>query len=126
MNTQSRPRIFLPTGFDERAAAEVALKGWLSVQVELARGERYVLYFCDLTRLQQDMDEAIQQRKPCFTEPGLIIVPEVTMRAIQEAVQFLWEQGFFTSLKPDQGEEVAASIPASHQGLELTASSLRS
>jgi hypothetical protein len=102
MKTQSAPQILLPAGFDERAIVEITYKGWLSIQVELHEGERYALYFSDPIRLQQDMDEAVQQGKPCFAEPGLIIVPEVTLPAIQEAVQFLWKQGFFTELTPVQ------------------------
>jgi len=112
MTTQRIPQIILPAGFDERATAEIALKGWLSVQVELDDGERYGLYFSDVMRLQQDMDEAAQQGKPCFAEPGLIIVPEVTVQTIHDAVQFLWKQGFFTTLKPDQGEAIDATTTA--------------
>ena len=105
MKTQSGPWVIFPEGFDERAALETPLKGWLSVQVELADGCRYAVYFSDPIRLQQDVDEAVQSGKPCFAEPGLIIVPEVTVQTIQDAVQFLWKQGFFTSLS-------ALSVPA--------------
>jgi hypothetical protein len=106
MKTHRSLQILLPAGFDERATAEILLKGWLSVQVELEDGERYALYFSDPIRLQQDVDEATQEGKPCFAEPGLIIVPEVTVQAIQDAVQFLWKQGFFTALQPDRSAEV--------------------
>jgi hypothetical protein len=63
-------------------------------------------------RLQQDMDEAVHNGRPCFAEPGLIIVPEVTVETIQDAVQFLWKQGFFASLKTDHGEELSATTTA--------------
>jgi hypothetical protein len=99
MKTRSNPQVILPTGFDEQAAAEIPLKGWLSAQVELDDGHRYAVYFSDPIRLQQDVDEAVHEGKPCFAEPGLIIVPEVTMQAIEDAVQFLWKQGFFTHMK---------------------------
>src|SRR5262249_42050021 len=98
MQTRGGPRVIFPAGFDERAAAETPLKGWLSVQVELEDGCRYAVYFSDPIRLQQDVDEAVQSGKPCFAEPGLIVVSEVTVQTIQDAVQFLWQQGFFTSL----------------------------
>jgi hypothetical protein len=106
MKTRSGPRVIFPEGFDERAASETPLKGWLSAQVELEDGCRYAVYFSDPTRLQQDMDEAVKSGRPCFAEPGLIIVPEVTVQTVQDAVQFLWQQGFFASLKADQGEEL--------------------
>ena len=104
MKTLSCPRIIFPEGFDERAAFETPLKGWLSAQIELEDGGRYAVYFSDPIRLQQDLDEAVKSGRPCFAEPGLIILPEVTAEAIQDAVQFLWKQGFFAYLKADQGE----------------------
>jgi hypothetical protein len=112
MKTLSNPRIILPTGFDEQAAAETPLKGWLSAQVELHDGCRYAVYFSDPIRLQQDVDDAVHEGKPCFAEPGLIIVPEVTVQAIQDAVQFLWKQGFFAALKTEQNEESNATPTA--------------
>jgi hypothetical protein len=126
MKTQSSPRVILPAGFDERAAVETPLKGWLSAQVELDDGCRYAVYFSDPIRLQQDMDDAVQNGRPCFAEPGLIIVPEVTVQSIQDAVQFLWQQGFFASLKTDQGGGLDATTTAPNKGMEPTASSLRS
>jgi len=54
-------------------------------------GCRYAVYFSDPMRLQQDVDEAVKSGRPCFAEPGLIIVPEVTVQTIQDAVQFLWK-----------------------------------
>ena len=112
MKTRSNPQVILPTEFDEQAAAETPLKGWLSAQVELDDGCRYAVYFSDPIRLQQDVDEAVHEGKPCFAEPGLIIVPEVTVQAIEDAVQFLWKQGFFAALKTEQGEEVDATPTA--------------
>ena len=104
MKTLSRPRVIWPEGFDERAAFETLLKGWLSAQVELEDGCRYAVYFSDPSRLQQDLDEALKSGRPCFAEPGLIILPEVTVKTMREAVQFLCKQGFFASLKASQGE----------------------
>jgi hypothetical protein len=102
MQTRSGPRVIFPAGFDERAALETPLKGWLITQVELEDGCRYTLYFSDPIRLQQDLEEAVNGGRPCFAEPGLIILPEVTVKGIQDAVQFLWKQGFFAYLKADQ------------------------
>ena len=109
MKTRSGPRIIFPEGFDERAAFETPLKGWLNAQIELEDGCRYAVYFSDPIRLQHDVDEAVKSAKPCFAEPGLIIVPEVTVQTIQDAVQFLWKQGFFASLKAEQGEGVGVN-----------------
>ena len=120
MKTRSGPRVIFPEGFDERAAFETPLKGWLQAQVELPDGCRYAVYFSDPMRLQQDLDEAVQSERPCFAEPGLIIVPEVTIKAIQDAVQFLCTQGFFVSLKAEQGEGVESTTTTPPKGMELT------
>ena len=120
MKTRSGPRVIFPEGFDERAAFEASLKGWLKAQVELEDGCRYAVYFSDPIRLQQDVDEAVKSERPCFAEPGLIIVSEVTIKTIQDAVQFLWKQGFFASLKAEQGEGSESTTPAPPKGMEPT------
>lgn len=101
MNVTSGPRVVLPDEFDEQALFEMPLKGWLSAHVESADGCRYPVYFSDPIRLQQDLEEEMQLGKPYFAMPGLIILPEVTMEAIDQAVQLLWKQGFFTYLKAE-------------------------
>jgi hypothetical protein len=37
--------------------------------------------------------------RPFFTEPNMIVVPEVTLDAIQKAVATLWHEGAFRHLK---------------------------
>lgn len=120
MKTLSGPRVIFPEGFDERAAFETPLKGWLYAQVELEDGCRYAVYFSNPLRLQQDLDEAIKSGKPCFAEPGLIILPEVTVKTIQDAVQCLWKQGFFAYLKADQGARLDSTTTAPNTGIQPT------
>lgn len=120
MKTRGDPRVIFPAGFDERAAFETPLKGWLSTQVELEDGCRYALYFSDPIRLQQDLEEAVQSGRPCFAEPGLIILSEVTVKSIQDAVQFLWKQGFFAYLKAHQGEGLDSTAAAPDTGMQPT------
>ena len=40
VKTLSCPRVIFPEGFDEQAAFETSLKGWLSAQVEVKRNSR--------------------------------------------------------------------------------------
>ncbi len=120
MKTLSGPRVIFPEGFDERAAFETPLKGWLNAQIELENGCRYAVYCSDPIRLQQDLDEAIESERPCFAEPGLIIIPEVTVKAVQAAVQFLWQQGFFAYLKAEQGEGLESPTTAPHKDMQPT------
>lgn len=103
-NNDADTRVILPDDFDERAAFEAPAKGWLSVLVETKDHRHFSVYFCDPVRLQQDLDENIRAGKPYFAEPGLIVVPEVTVDAVQEAVQSLFEQGFFDELRPQEIE----------------------
>lgn len=112
MKNLNEPRVVWPEGFDERAAFEMPLKGWSSAQVELANGTRYAVYFSDPIRLQQDLDEQVQLGQPCFAQPGLVVLPEVTVAAIEAAVQWLWQQGFFTHLQRTGSAESETTITA--------------
>jgi len=113
MNMSSGPRLILPENFDEQARFEIPFKGWLSAYVESEDGGRYPVYFSDPTRLQQDLEEELQLGKPYFAMPGLIILPEVTIEAIEEAVQLLWKQGFFAHLRVEQS--AASSLQLTRQ-----------
>lgn len=104
MNVEVCPRVVFPEGFDERAAFEAPFKGWLRVQVEMKDGILYSVYFTDPVRLQQDLQEAVKTGRPYFAEPGLTVLPEVTLEAVQDTVQSLCEQGFFAHLQPLQGD----------------------
>jgi hypothetical protein len=77
------------------------LRGYLShALVELENGEQYAVDFIEPVRLAQDLAEYIRSEIPCYAEPGLIVIPEVTLPRIQKAVNYLYDQGFFKQLKP--------------------------
>lgn len=95
------PIVIFPDWYDDRAKAETPLKGWLSqVVVEVEDGSRYPVSFIDPVRLQQDMEEYAKQGTCYFSEPGLIVLSEVTTNAVRQAVVELWRQGYFEHLKP--------------------------
>lgn len=100
MHVPTCARVIFPEGFDDRAAFEAPLKGWLSAQVEMKDGRYYSVYFTDPVRLRQDLDENAHLGKPYLAEPGLIVLPEVTAEAVQETVYALCEKGFFDHLLP--------------------------
>lgn len=104
MESLTYPRIIFPDGFDDRAAFEVTMKGWLSAEVETEDGRRYPVFFYDSVRLQQDLETEVKLGRPCLAETGLVILPEVTVEAAQNAMQYLWQQGFFAGFKPTQSE----------------------
>src|SRR5260221_1330223 len=90
------PKIIFPDSFDERAKAEMPLRGCLShVMVELEDGTRYPVDFIDPTRLAQEVGDNIRLNIPCYAEPGLIVLPEVTLESIEEAVGYLHRHDFF-------------------------------
>jgi hypothetical protein len=93
------PRLLLPEGFDERAAFEVSSKGWLSTQVETYDGRLYPIFFYDPVRLQQDLEDGSEL---CLAEPGMVVLPEVTVEAAEAAVRHLWLKGYFNHLQAQQ------------------------
>lgn len=93
-------QLIFPPEFDERALYEMPLKGWLDVLVQLDDGSRYQVEFIDPVRLGQELNDYVQRNLPCYAEPGLIVVPEVTLERVRETVQHLHGQGFFKHFKP--------------------------
>jgi hypothetical protein len=92
--------IIFPEWYDARCEYETPAKGYLpDVEVRLEDGSRYKLYFTDPVRLQQTLEDDAALGKPYYTEPGLVVLPEVTMEAIQRAVPELVRDGYFRHLK---------------------------
>src|SRR5437867_10142887 len=99
--TASGPVVHFPDGYDAQREWETPSRGYLShVTVQLEDGSRYGVYFIDLTRLGQTLEDDIRDGREYFAEPGLIILPEVTTESIKKAVQGLWRDGYFKHLKP--------------------------
>jgi hypothetical protein len=93
--------VTFPEWFDARAEHEAASKGYVAdVRVQLEDGSRYRLYFIDPVRLRQTLEDDAATGRPYFTEPGLVVVPEITTEAIRRVVPRLMEEGFFAHLKP--------------------------
>jgi hypothetical protein len=102
MTTEITPyRVVLPSWYDERAEAETPAKGYLpDVEVQLAGGGSYRLYFIDPVRLKQTLDDDAQEGRPYFSEPGLVVVPEVTTPGIHKAIAGLFREGYFRKGRP--------------------------
>ncbi len=87
--------------FDEQAAFEMPSRGYLSHSVvQLADGSRYPVFFIDPVRLGQELEDRREAGQPYFAEVNLIVLPEVTVEAIQKAVEALAAEGYFQHLKP--------------------------
>jgi len=102
LKTDTYPRIIWPEDFDDRAAYEIEMKDWLGgVKVELAEGLIYSLFFFDPVRLKQDLESMVALGRPCLDEPGLIVVPSVTVENIEKSVTFLARRDYFSHLRPN-------------------------
>jgi hypothetical protein len=94
--------VVFPDWYDERARYEHNRKGHLNgVIVRFADGRRYQVSFMDPTRLSQEIEAELHRGEPCFLEPALVVVPEVTPEAIHKALPALVRQNFFEHLKPE-------------------------
>ena len=101
MTALNYPHIIYPSALDERAKYEMSLKGWACVHVEAEQEKYYEVCFYHPVRLWQDFKEAIENGKPCFADyAAVVLIPEVTVEAIGEAVLFLWKGDYFKYWKP--------------------------
>jgi hypothetical protein len=93
--------IELPDEFDERDEAEMMMKGHLSnVVVRLDDGTRYELHFIDPVRLGRELELDAKAGTPYFAEPGLIVIPEVTLAAVRSTIERLAAGRYFRYLMP--------------------------
>jgi len=88
-----------PHGFDARDECEAPQRGYFGeAVVELPQGKRVKVCFYDPIRLAQDLETVQASGEVCIGEPGLIVVPSVTLELMQRAVQQLYTQGYFDRL----------------------------
>ena len=82
----------------------MSLKGWVGLHVETEPGVYYEIIFYDPVRLRQTMESAVEgEGTPCFAEYApLVLLPEVTVEAVENSVKYLWEQDYFSYWKPDE------------------------
>ena len=99
MPSMKYPRLVFKEEFDERLAFEVAQKGWCGIAVvQLPNGDSREVFFYDPGRLAQDLEVGIKSGEPFIAEPGLIVIPEVTLAYMNEAVNKLFDGGYFDRL----------------------------
>jgi|SRR5581483_8024106 len=96
MHALKHPKLIFKEEFDERLAFDVAQKGWCGIaMVELPEGGSVDVFFYAPTRLAQDLEADTKAGYPYVAEPGLIVVPEVTLLYMEAAVEQLYKQGYF-------------------------------
>jgi hypothetical protein len=105
MNAEPRKanfvRLVFEWGFDERDEWEAQQRGYRShVWAELDDASLHALTFYDIARLSQTLDDECASGRMFFTEPGLVIVPEVTRANMESAARALASEGFFSRSAP--------------------------
>ena len=97
------PRLVIKYPLDEAAAYDAEARGYLAyASVELNDGTRYPVAFYDPVRLQQDLEVEAGEGRAFIAEPGMIVVPEVTLARMQDAIERLFQNGFFDSLRSER------------------------
>jgi hypothetical protein len=99
MVDNSFPKLAFTYPFDHAAAYDAESRGYVGYAfVELGNGGRYPVVFYDPIRLQQDLEVEVSEGRAFIAEPGMIVVPEVTLARMQDAIVRLYQNGFFDSL----------------------------
>lgn len=97
MESPPYPRLVFQVPLDDRTAFEIEQKGWCGIAaVELANGQQVPVFFYDPERLVQDLESEIKSGKACIAEPGMIVIPEVTISNMEKAVKQLSQGGYFS------------------------------
>jgi hypothetical protein len=99
MSADVDPTLSFTCDFDERAAFEVAQKGYFEhAIVRLPDGRRMKVFFWDPVRLAQDLEMEQKLGRISIGEPGLILIPKVTVENMQRAIKELYRKGYFDRL----------------------------
>jgi hypothetical protein len=109
---QLTPTLRFAGDFTDQDAFEASGRGYLShVMVELGEGRLYPLFFYDVVRLQQDLQEGAAQGRPFVADPGMIVVEEITLENMRRAIQQLGNEGFFDYLTPITRDDLSSNDP---------------
>jgi hypothetical protein len=93
------PRLVFAHDVDDRDMAPHGYRG--DVVVELADSEAFPVYFYDPDAIREELDGRIRSGFGRFVaEPGLIVIPEITLAGMKSSVLELIEVGYFTHLRP--------------------------
>ena len=94
--------LVFPDFFDDRFKDEAVLRGYAdNIKVKTVDGKIYPVSFYDIGRLKQDLNEEMKNGCTFISEPGLIILSEVTVSNMQLAIDKLEAEGFFSYLAPE-------------------------
>ena len=97
MGSTVYPRLVFDVPFDDRISFEIEQKGWCGIAaVELENGQRVKVFFYDPGRLAQDLEVELKSGKFCIAEPGMIVIPSVTLSYMEKSIRQLSGEGYFS------------------------------
>ena len=88
------PRLVFPDGFTERDEWEMERKGFVYAFLECEDGCRFAVMFIDPVRLAQDIEATLASGQAYYYEIGQVVVPEVTVSAINSVIPLLVADGY--------------------------------
>src|SRR5947209_8447542 len=92
------PRLVFAHAVDDRDMAPHGYRG--DVVVELADGEAFPVYFYEPSAIHEELDSRLNSGFGQFVaEPGLVVIPEITLTRMKAAVLELIEVGYFSHLR---------------------------
>jgi hypothetical protein len=100
MSAESDPTLSFTCDFDERTAFEVEQKGFFEHAIaHLPDGGQVRVCFWDPVRLAQDLETEQKLGRVSVGEPGIIVIPKVTLENMRAAVKELYRRGYFERLR---------------------------
>lgn len=94
------PLLSFPDGYDE-TLYEHQQRGYLdNVTILLPNGQQFGVCFYEPVRLAGELEIRRKAGIVCIAEVGLIVVPEITIEYMQEAVNWLYKEGYFNQFVP--------------------------
>jgi hypothetical protein len=98
--TCKAPRLVFPAGFTDRDESEMERKGFVYAFLECGDGCRYQVMFIDPVRLAQDIEATLHSGQSYYYEFGQVVVPEVTIAAINKIIPLLVDEGYLEEHLP--------------------------
>ena len=99
------PRLVFAHAVDERDMAPHGYRG--DVIVEFADGQSFPVYFYEPDAIREELDGRMKSGFGQFVaEPGLVVIPEITVAAMKSSVLELIEVGYFTHLRPCEDRQL--------------------
>lgn len=93
------PRLVFAHDVDDRDMAPHGYRG--DVVVEIADGEAFPVYFYEADAVREELESRSRSGFGRFVaEPGLVVIPEITLANMKSSVLELLEVGYFNHLRP--------------------------